>query len=110
MFVAYTVALDLVRSLRPIIPAIKRYDRNLADQLHRAATSVALNIAEGQRVSAGNMRLRFETAQGSASEVRAGLDLAEAWGWLAETSEPRRHLDHVLRLLWGMTHPRGAAR
>jgi hypothetical protein len=59
----------------------------------------------GQRLSAGNPR-HHEIAHGSANEVRAALDLAEAWGWVANTTGPRRTLDHLLRLLWGLTHQR----
>jgi 23S rRNA-intervening sequence protein len=51
VFIAYEVSLDLIRSLREIIPTIKKYDRDLADQMHRAATSVALNLAEGSEHS-----------------------------------------------------------
>ena len=108
MFVAYTVAIELIHDLRDLIPAIKRHDRDLADQIHRAATSVALNLSEGQRSTAGNQRRHYEIAHGSANEVKAALDLAEAWGWLADTSAPRRTLDRLLALLWRLTHPRRA--
>ncbi len=108
MFVADTVAIELVHDLRDLIPAIKRHDRDLADQIHRAATSVALNLSEGQRSTAGNQRRHYEIAHGSANEVKAALDLAEAWGWLADTSAPRRTLDRLLALLWRLTHPRRA--
>ncbi len=40
------VSIDLVGELRPLVLRIRRYDRSLADQLVRAASSVALNIAE----------------------------------------------------------------
>jgi len=38
MLVAYSVAIDLVRQLRPIVEEIKVHDAHLADQLKRAAT------------------------------------------------------------------------
>ena len=49
---------------------------------HRAATSVALNLAEGNgRV--GKDRLHcFRIARGSVLEVQAGLKLAVAWGYV----------------------------
>jgi four helix bundle protein len=68
---------------------MRRYDRSLADQLVRAASSVALNIAEPDASDAGNQRARFCTAAGSASEVRAALRLAVAWGYvLPSEAEP----------------------
>jgi len=106
MFVAYTVAIELIHDLRDLVPVIKRHDRDLADQIHRAATSVALNLSEGRCLTAGNQRRHYELAHGSASEVKGALDLAEAWGWVADTTAPRRTLDRLLALLWRLTHPR----
>ena len=108
MLIAYTVGLDLVRALRPVVPVLKRHDRDLADQIHRAASSVVLNLAEGQRSGGGNIVRHFALAHGSASEVRAGLDLAEAWGWLDDTCELRITIDRLLALLWRLTHPRNS--
>ena len=105
MFITYGVSIDLIRNLRDIVPAIKRHDRDLADQIQRAASSVALNLNEGQRRTAGNQRNHYEIAHGSANEVKAALDLAEAWGWLGDTAVPRKTLDRLLGLLWGLTHP-----
>jgi four helix bundle protein len=105
MFITYGVAIDLIRNLRDVVPAIKRHDRDLADQIQRAASSVALNLSEGQRRTAGNQRNHYETAHGSANEVKGALDLAEAWGWLGDTEVPRKTLDRLLGLLWGLTHP-----
>jgi hypothetical protein len=41
------LSLQLVAEVRPAIERIARRDRDLAKQLTRAATSVALNVAEG---------------------------------------------------------------
>ena len=106
MFIAYNVSVDLIRQLRDVVVAIKRYDRDLADQLQRAASSVALNLSEGQRLTAGNQRKHYETANGSAAEVKAALHLAEAWGWIADAAAARETLDRLLALLWRLTHPK----
>jgi four helix bundle protein len=103
-FITYQVAIELVRELRVVVERIKRVDRDLADQIQRAASSVALNISEGMRLTAGNQRKHYEYASGSAAEVRAGLDLAEAWGWISDTDASRRTLDRLLALLWRLTH------
>ncbi|HEX6272925.1 MAG TPA: four helix bundle protein [Polyangiaceae bacterium] len=73
-------ALLIASQLRPLVESIARKDRELASQLRRAASSVALNIAEGFGTAAGNARLRFETARGSLYEAEAALRLAVAWG------------------------------
>lgn len=46
-------AYELMGALRPLVGRIKRQDRALADQLSRAASSVALNIAEALPLSIG---------------------------------------------------------
>jgi four helix bundle protein len=40
------VSIELIQLLRPLVERIRRRDRSLADQLVRAANSIALNIAE----------------------------------------------------------------
>ena len=106
--VAYEVAVELVHELRPIVEAVGQHDRNLADQLKRAATSVLLNLAEGQRRIAGNKRRAFEIAHGEAREVLGCLDCAAAWGYVANASNARKTLDRLLGLCWGLTHPKRA--
>ena len=110
MFVAYEVSIELNRQLRPIVNAIKRNDLELADQMHRAAMSITLNLSEGARCTGGIRRKRYETAHGSASEVKGSLDLAEVYGWIEDTSEVRKILDRQLALLWGLTHSKNLQR
>jgi four helix bundle protein len=38
----------LIETLRPLVPRIKQRDKSLADQLTRAASSIALNIGEAE--------------------------------------------------------------
>jgi len=104
MLIAYQIALELVHELRPVVAALKKHDTNLADQLQRCATSVVLNLGEGQRRQKGNKQRAYETAHGEAREVLACLDCAHAWGWIAEDSAARAKCHHLLRLCWGLTH------
>ncbi len=83
-FIVYNVALELVRSLRPIIAELRTHSSNIADQIERAATSIVLNIGEGNRRAGKDRRKFFVMAQGSASEVLAALDVADAWGWIVD--------------------------
>ena len=108
MFDTYEVSVLLNRSVKPIVEMVRSKSTELADQLHRAAMSVTLNVAEGSRSSDGNKKRHFAIAQGSANEVKACVDLAETWGWLDDTREVRGLLDHQLALLWKLTHRRDA--
>ena len=104
MLVAYTVAIDLVRQLRPIVEQIKMHDAHLADQLKRAATNTVANLAEGQRRAAGNKRRAYENAHGEAREMLGCLDCALAWGYAPDDGVARTTLDRLLALCWGLTH------
>ena len=84
----YVRARQVVQRLAPIVDAVRRRDRSLADQLRRAAQSVVLNVAEARGSDAGNARARFATACGSAKETRAALHIAADWGYLLSTSYP----------------------
>ena len=104
--VALEVAVDLVRQLREPVATLAQRHPSLADELRRAADSVALNTAEGRR-RVGKDRLHaFRIAAGSADELVAALRLAEAWGHLRpEAIGPALATgDRLLGLLWGLTH------
>lgn len=62
MFIAYEISKQLIVSLRPLVPVIQASDRDLADQLKRAAQSVLLNLAEGQKFEDGNRRKHYAIA------------------------------------------------
>ena len=100
----YSVAIEMVRTLRPLLERIARRDSKLADQLRRAAASVPLNLHEGAYSQGGNERARFHNALGSAAEVRACLDVAEALGYI-DTVEPRLRdrLDQVVATLYRLS-------
>jgi four helix bundle protein len=106
MFKVAELSFQLIEELRPLVVEIRRRDRSLADQLMRAASSVALNIAEGQKSDGGNMKARFFTAAGSANESRAALRVAVGWRHIApESAAPaRQRLDHIIAILWKLTH------
>ena len=99
------IAFQLIEELRPIVARIKRRDRSLADQLVRAASSVALNIGEADYSDPGTKRARLFTAAGSANEVRAALRVAVAWGYCVggEVEGARGVLDRVIAMLWKLT-------
>ena len=106
MFIAYDVSLELILQLRTVMPAVRRADRNLADQIGRAATSVSLNLAEGRYRTAGDQRRMYEIAHGSAAEVRAAISVGVAWGWIEEPTALLATLDRLMALLWRLTRGR----
>jgi four helix bundle protein len=107
MFAALEVSYLVIKSARPLIAAIARSNRDLADQILRAATSVSLNLAEGQRSAKGNKGKHYAIAHGSANEVKAGIKLALALGVIedADAAGTLRVLDRQLALLWKFNHP-----
>lgn len=108
MFIAYEVSLEVIKSLRNVVPLIESHDRDLADQIKRAASSVALNLAEGQRSAKGNKPKHYAIAHGSANEVVAAIRTALAWGSIEHADEQLAVLDRLLALLWRLCHPRRA--
>lgn len=103
MLVAYTVALDLIRALRPVVAQLRTHSPDAADQVERAASSIVHNLAEGSRRNGRDPRRFFDMAHGSAGEIRGALDVADAWGWLIDCEEARALLDRELGLLFGLT-------
>ena len=106
VFEVEEAAIQLIEVLRPLVLRIKARDRPLADQLTRAASSVALNIGESNYSDPGNRRARLFTAAGSASETRIALRIAVAWGHCHadEARDARVVLDRVVAMLWKLTH------
>ena len=97
----YVVAIDVVKKLRPVIEMVGRKDANLADQLRRAATSVPLNLHEGAYSQGRNERARWHNALGSAAEIKACLDVAEALGYVEEIDDVLKdELDRIVATLY----------
>ena len=104
-FDVYDRSLELVRQLAGPAVALERRDKDLANQLRRAASSVVLNIAEGRRRDGKDQRYHWRVAAGSAEETRACLQVAAAWGHLdgASTAGPLATVDRVAAMLYRPT-------
>jgi len=67
--------------------------------------SVVLNIAEADGNDLGTSKARFASACGAAKEVRAGLQLAVAYGYVGRTvaKELDIALDEVCAMSWRLS-------
>jgi four helix bundle protein len=77
----------------------------LSDQLDRAATSIALNIAEGAGEFAAREKARFyRIARRSATECAAIVDVASRTGLVRQTSstEAKETLREIVAMLVGL--------
>src|SRR5215468_9160415 len=103
-FLALDLSIRAIEVLRSVVARVQRYDRDLADQLRRALSSVALNVAEGNRSQGGHRIARFSTAAGSNSEARAALRVAVAWGYVQahEIAAGEQLLDRIAAMLHGL--------
>ena len=107
-FDAFDAALAVVVVVRPAVEKLKTLDPKLADELKRAATSIALNTAEGSGRSGRSGPHHFDIAYGSKREVEAATLIAQAWGYLTqkETKAILDRTDRVGALLWRARRPR----
>ena len=105
-FIALKISLDAIRSLRQPLAKIRRSDPDLARQIRRAASSSALNLAEGSQRNGRDRKYHFRVAAGSADEVRAALHVAVAWGDIdpSDASTTLELLDRLLAMTWRLTH------
>ena len=80
-----STALDLMMNLLPhlyaVVVEVRVHDKNLADELFRAAKSVALNLSEADGVRKGHRKERIGTAAGSCAEAITAVRMARAFGF-----------------------------
>ena len=92
----YNTIIDVLRGLRPVVAQIETHDRDLARQLRRCSSSIALNVSEASGSRGGTRRERYRNALGSARETGSCLDVALAFGYVEEVDARLLDaLDHV---------------
>src|SRR5215475_1442344 len=108
-FVTRDVALKVIHCIRETLVRLERRDRSLGDQARRAASSIVLNIEEGNRRKGGDREYHFRVAAGSAAELRAALLIGVAWDYMAEPKEALALLDRLGGLLYGLVRRQSIA-
>ena len=99
-----TFATETLRQLAPVVRQVAENDPDLGRQMRRSASSIVLNIAEGQSARDGNSRQRFRTALGSTRETLAALEVATAWGYIEPNPKLLDALDRIAATLHRLTH------
>ena len=94
----YPVILEWLESLPPVIGAIRRHDSNLADQLRRSSTAVALNVAEGSGACGGDKRRAYRVALREMREAIACVQIAMRLRYVDRTTSPT-DLDRQSRIV-----------
>lgn len=105
----YQVAIKFVVAANRIVESLPRGHGHLADQLHRASTSVPLNIAEGAGETSAKEKARFyRMARRSGTECAAILDICRELELASELTEARELLVRVVSMLikLGKSHER----
>ena len=110
-FRALEISYQVIRSLRATVNVVRRRSDRLARQIETAASSVSLNLGEGSRRLGKDRLHHFRIAAGSADEVRCGLRVAEAWGYVeeADVAESLQLLDTLLAMLFALSRGRKMA-
>jgi four helix bundle protein len=100
----YQEAIKFIAWLSPVLQELTRIGE-VKDQLDRASTSIALNIAEGNGKYTPKDRCRFfDIAHGSALECAAGLDILVARSKLTvdQIRPGKESIQKVVRMLMGL--------
>jgi four helix bundle protein len=101
----YHRAIEFLTLALRLVARLPRAERELRDQLKRAAMSVPLNIAEGSGKPAPADRARFYAiARGSAMECGALVDVCRVAGFLlpAEVQDAKILLARIVAMLTRM--------
>ena len=72
-FDALEMSLQVLEQLAPVEARVRLKRKSLADEIGRAAESVALNVSEGRERAGLNRADMFRRAAGSASELTTAL-------------------------------------
>ena len=100
------MSLTVLDQLAAVEPKIRAKRKSLADEIGRAAESVALNVSEGRQRAGLDKPDLYRRAAGSAGELTTALRIALARRLItaAEHAAIEAPLDRVRAMLWRLTH------
>jgi four helix bundle protein len=106
MFDTLEMSLTVLEQLAPLEPKLRQRRKSLADEIGRAAESIALNVSEARQRAGLDRADLFRRAAGSASELTTALRIARARGYITTTdfTAVDAVLDRVRAMLWRLTH------
>ena len=100
------MSLTVLDELAAVEPKIRQRRKSLADEIGRAAESIALNVSEARQRAGLDKADLFRRAAGSAAELTTALRIARARGYItaADYAAVDAALDRVRAMLWRLTH------
>jgi len=106
MFDTLEMSLTVLEQLAPLEPKLRQRRKSLADEIGRAAESIALNVSEARQRAGLDRADLFRRAAGSASELTTALRIARARGYIApaDFAAVDAPLDRLRAMLWRLTH------
>ena len=106
MFDALEMSLTVLDQLATVEPKIRQRRKSLADEIGRAAESVALNVSEARQRAGLDKPDLVRRAAGSAGELTTALRIARARRYItpAEFAAIDAALDRVRAMRWRLTH------
>lgn len=100
------MSLTVLDQLASLEPRIRSKRKSLADEIGRAAESVALNVSEARQRAGLDRADLYRRAAGSAAELTTALRIARARRYITDGdfAAVDAALDRVRAMLWKLTH------
>src|SRR5947207_6134823 len=105
MFDALEISLAVLEQLASVETKLRQRRKSLADEIGRAAESVALNVSEARQRAGLDRADLVRRVAGSASELTRALRIARARSYItpADFAAVDVALDRVRAMLWQLT-------